>query len=71
MALEQFGSFIQDGIHSGKSCCDIANELVSTFGNKRGFSERNVQQWCAEQGLTAKNFCPDSRLEYEVARGIE
>ena len=70
MALDQFHDFIANKKTSGNSCSDIAGELVSTFGNQRGFSERNVQRWCAEHGLAARDFCPDSRLEYEAARGI-
>ncbi|KAK0139801.1 hypothetical protein N1851_023290 [Merluccius polli] len=52
------------------TCSDIVNNLVAQFGSQRGFSERNVRRWCAEQGLVNKDLCPESHLEAVVAQGI-
>lgn len=56
---------------SGMSCGNTAAALADHFGILRGFSERNVRRWCSEQGLGAKDFCPDSRLECKVGKAIE
>ncbi|CAL8270603.1 unnamed protein product [Arctogadus glacialis] len=69
MALHEYAGFISEHRNNGMSCGDIATALCTQFGTTRGFSERNVRRWCAEQGLV-RDFCPDSQLEVEVAEGI-
>uniref|UniRef100_A0A1A8QU98 Si:ch211-227p7.1 n=2 Tax=Nothobranchius rachovii TaxID=451742 RepID=A0A1A8QU98_9TELE len=70
MALHEFADFIKAKRITGMSCGDIAAALCHEFGTaRRGFSERNVRRWCAEQGLV-EEFCPDNRLEIEIAQSI-
>ncbi|XP_030287100.1 uncharacterized protein LOC115590006 [Sparus aurata] len=71
MSLSEYSEFIIPRRSSGMSCGDIAAALTDHFGLLRGFSERNVSRWCSEQGLGVKDFCPDRRLEGEVAKAIE
>ncbi|XP_060759597.1 uncharacterized protein LOC132886813 [Neoarius graeffei] len=71
MSLDQYSDFIKHRRLSGMACADIAAALTGHFGSLRGFSERNVRRWCKEQGLGAKDFCPDRQLESEVAKAIE
>lgn len=71
MSLDQYSDFIKHKRLSGMACADIAAALTGHFGSLRGFSERNVRRWCTEQGLGAKDFCPDRQLESEVAKAIE
>ncbi len=69
MSLHEYAGFIAEKKLIGLTCGDIAAALCTQFGTRRGFSERNVRRWCAEQGLVM-DFCPDSQLEVEVANGI-
>ncbi|XP_030607636.1 uncharacterized protein LOC115795729 isoform X2 [Archocentrus centrarchus] len=69
MSLHEYADFIAVSRINGKCCSEIASMLCTHFGTRRGFSERNVRRWCAEQGLLTQ-FCSDSQLEVEVAEGI-
>ena len=55
MFLDEYASFILENRKNGMSCGDIAAALGSQFGTIRGFSERSVRRWCAQQGLVAKH----------------
>ena len=69
MSLNEYADFITEKRRNRESCSDIAAALCTQFGTARGFSDRNVRRWCAEQGLV-REFCPDSQLEVAVAEGI-
>ena len=69
MSLHEHADFITDKRRNGMSCGDIAAALCAQFGTARGFSDRNVRRWCAQQGLV-RDYCSDSQLELAVAEGI-
>ena len=48
----------------------IAEKLQKTYGHLRGFSERNVRKYCADNDIRSGEFVSDDRLEFEVEKAV-
>ena len=67
MSLRQFEDYLR---HSIATHSDVASELHQMYPGCRGFSERSVRRFCAENGITRRSHMTDGEVVDQVHQAV-